>query len=99
MDYLVIYAPNYSTGDWKEDWFTVDFDAPVDNLLMNLDARTTDYHTFWNLYSYQSYYQTIISRTLNIDDDPTTNPSIMSSKQITYNIDDSSIDIIQDDTT
>jgi hypothetical protein len=100
MDYLVIYRPGYSSaGDWKQDWFTVDFEAGVDNLLMNLDALTFDYHTFWNLYQYSQNYTTIISRTINIDDDPTTNPAIISSKQISYNLKDHSIDIIQDDTT
>jgi hypothetical protein len=100
MDYLVIYRPGYSSaGDWKQDWFTVDFEAGTNNLLMNLDALTFDYHTFWNLYQYSQNYTDIISRTINIDDDPTTNPAVISSKQISYNLKDHSIDIIQDDTT
>ena len=99
MEYLVIYRPSYSTdGDWKQDWWTIDFEGTVYNLLMNVNTITTPLHDFWNLYQFQSYYAEIIARTMNLDDDPTTPPSILACKSIIHNIDDNSIDIIQDDT-
>ena len=98
MKHLVIYRPSYSSaGDWKEDWFAIDLEDTTNNLLINPSYRTTALTSFWWLYNYSQYYQQITRYTQNMDDDPTTAPATLNSRKITYNIDDNSIDVTQDE--
>ena len=92
LDNLIIYRPDYSTdSDWKETWFTVQIDAATYNVL----TKEADI-TFWWLYYYSQNYQSIKTNKLNIDDNPTTAPTIMASKSISFNVREHSIDIIQE---
>lgn len=92
LDNLIIYRPSYSTAsDWKDTWFTVQIDAATYNVL----TKETDIN-FWWLYYYSQNYQSIKTQKLNIDDNPTTAPTILASKQISFNVRDHSIDIIQE---
>lgn len=90
-DYLTIYKPSYSiAGDWKEDWKTVSLQDTTNTLLLN----ATLYSPWW-FYYFSPYYQTVFSESIEVEDTET--PDITKAKKITYNIEDQSISIDQDD--